>query len=102
MNSQRRSSKCSLQGSRGKAGGGGAILKSGLALNSAVRLLFVAGKRELKETRLVEDDIGEGVTSISLTPTGVNGVRESAKCQAPSGRRTAIRMSSPGLCSIFR
>lgn len=59
----------------------------------------VGGNRELKEIRLVAEEMGEGTTSISLTPIGVKGVRESAKCQAPSGLRNAMRMSSPGLCS---
>lgn len=44
-------------------------------------------------------EIGEGTTSISDTPEGVNGVRESAKCHAPSGRRIAMRMSCPGVCA---
>jgi hypothetical protein len=35
-----------------------------------------------------------------LIPEGVKGVRASVKCQAPSGRRIAIRISSPGVCSI--
>lgn len=63
-----------------------------------MRLSLVEGNRELKEMRLADDDIGEGITSRSVTPAGVKGVRESAKCQAPSGRRIAMRMSSPGLC----
>ena len=56
---------------------------------------------EWKESKLTEDlvDMGDGATSISDTPTGVKGVRESVKCHAPSGRRIAMRMSSPGLCS---
>lgn len=44
------------------------------------------------------DEEGEGRTSMSDTPEGVKGVLESVKCHAPSGRRTAIRMSEPGVC----
>jgi hypothetical protein len=66
-------------------------------------LALFEGNRELewKESKLTEDleDMGDGVTSISDTPAGVKGVRESVKCHAPSGRRMAMRMSSPGLCS---
>lgn len=62
-------------------------------------MVEVGGNRELNEIRLVAEETGEGTTSISLTPIGVKGVRESAKCQAPSGLRNAIRISSPGLCS---
>lgn len=57
--------------------------------------------RELEwESKLTDDleDMGDGATSISDTPAGVKGVRESVKCHAPSGRRIAMRMSSPGLC----
>jgi len=53
--------------------------------------------RALEEKKPAVEDTGEGTTSISLTPAGVNGVRESVKCHAPSGRRIAMRMSSPGL-----
>ena len=66
-------------------------------------LALAEGYREVewKENKLAVDleDMGDGVTSISDTPEGVKGVRESVKCHAPSGRRMAIRMSSPGLCS---
>ena len=66
-------------------------------------LALLEGNRELewKEGKLAVDlvDMGDGMTSISDTPAGVKGVRESVKCHAPSGRRMAMRMSSPGLCS---
>ena len=66
-------------------------------------LALLEGNRELewKESKLAVNraDMGDGVTSISDTPMGVKGVRESVKCHAPSGRRMAMRMSSPGLCS---
>ena len=61
----------------------------------AISALELQGKNDV-------DEEGEGSTSISDTPEGVNGVLESAKCHAPSGRRMAIRMSEPGVCSALR
>ena len=71
------------------------------AVLASLALLEENREREWKEGKLAVDlvDMGDGVTSISDTPTGVKGVRESVKCHAPSGRRMAMRMSSPGLCS---
>jgi hypothetical protein len=48
---------------------------------------------EEEDMMLAEEDFNDGTLSRSLTPEGVKGVRESVKCQAPSGRRTAIRIS---------
>ena len=59
----------------------------------AISALELQGKNDV-------DEEGEGNTSISDMPEGVNGVPESAKCHAPSGRRMAMRMSEPGVCSV--
>lgn len=58
-------------------------------------LAFFSFRSALNDSHV--DVEGGRRTSISFTPAGVKGVSESPKCQAPSGRRKAIRMFSPGV-----
>lgn len=49
---------------------------------------------------MADEDEGDGANSSSDTPDGVKGALGSWKSHTPSGRRDAMRMFAPGVCTI--
>lgn len=48
---------------------------------------------------MADEDEGDGMNSSSDIPDGVKGALGSWKSHTPSGRRDAIRIFAPGVCT---